>query len=86
MQTNKKLIIAIDGPGAAGKSTVAKLVAKKLNLTYIDTGAMYRSLGLYALRNNIEVTDVDGLVNALSKIDIYSYGVRYYENYNRKDT
>ena len=71
MQTNKKLIIAIDGPGAAGKSTVAKLVAKKLNLTYIDKGAMYRSLGLYALRNNIEVTDVDGLVNALSKIDIY---------------
>lgn len=66
-----KLIIAIDGPGAAGKSTVAKLLAKRLNSTYIDTGAMYRTLALYALRNNIAVDDVDGLVNALKKIDIY---------------
>ena len=38
----KKLIIAIDGPGAAGKSTVAKLLAKKMGYIYIDTGAMYR--------------------------------------------
>jgi cytidylate kinase len=41
-----KLIIAIDGPAAAGKSTVAKLVAKQLNITYIDTGAMYRAFTL----------------------------------------
>lgn len=67
----KKLIIAIDGPGAAGKSTVAKILAKKLNYTYIDTGAMYRSLALYALENNISIQDVDGLVNALKSIDIY---------------
>ena len=38
----KKISIAIDGPAAAGKSTIAKMVAKKLNYTYIDTGAMYR--------------------------------------------
>jgi cytidylate kinase len=70
MQQNK-LIIAIDGPGAAGKSTVAKILAKKLNLTYIDTGAMYRCLALYAYRNNIDPTDVDALVEGLKTLDIY---------------
>ena len=68
---NKKLIIAIDGPGAAGKSTVAKILAKKLNYTYIDTGAMYRCLALYAYRNNIDVEDVDALVKATNQIDIF---------------
>lgn len=68
---NKKLIIAIDGPGAAGKSTVAKILAKKLNYTYIDTGAMYRCLALYAYRNNIDVEDVDALVKATNLIDIF---------------
>ena len=70
MQQNK-LIIAIDGPGAAGKSTVAKLLAKKLNLTYIDTGAMYRCLALYAYRNNIDPTDVEALVEGLKTLDIF---------------
>ena len=67
----KKLVIAIDGPGAAGKSTVAKLLAKKLNYTYIDTGAMYRCLALYALENKIDIQDVDGLLSALKSIDIF---------------
>ena len=66
-----KLIIAIDGPGAAGKSTVAKLVAKKLNYTYIDTGAMYRCLALYALENNIDIKDEDALALAAQKIEIF---------------
>ena len=66
-----KLIIAIDGPGAAGKSTVAKLVAKRLNYTYIDTGAMYRCLALYALENNIDIKDEDALADAASKINIF---------------
>jgi len=66
-----KLIIAIDGPGAAGKSTVAKLVAKKLNYTYIDTGAMYRCLALYALENNIDIKDEDALAKAASEISIF---------------
>ena len=70
MQQNK-LIIAIDGPGAAGKSTVAKLLAKKLNLTYIDTGAMYRCLALYAYRNSIDPTDVDALVEGLKNLEIF---------------
>ena len=71
MQQNKKLIIAIDGPGAAGKSTVAKVLAKKLNLTYIDTGAMYRCLALYAYRNNLDPTNVDALVEGLKSLDIF---------------
>ena len=66
-----RLIIAIDGPGAAGKSTVAKLVAKKLNYTYIDTGAMYRCLALFALENNIDIKDEDALAKAAMDIDIF---------------
>jgi cytidylate kinase len=50
---SKKLIIAIDGPAGSGKSTSAKLVAKRLNYLYIDTGAMYRAVTLFALRNNL---------------------------------
>ena len=69
--SQNKLIIAIDGPGAAGKSTVAKIVASKLGYTYIDTGAMYRCLALFALENNIDINNVDALVDALKKIDIY---------------
>ncbi len=49
-----KLILAIDGPAAAGKSTVAKLVAKKLNITYIDTGAMYRAFTLFVMQKGID--------------------------------
>lgn len=69
--SQNKLIIAIDGPGAAGKSTVAKIVASELGYTYIDTGAMYRCLALFALENNIDINNVDALVDALKKIDIY---------------
>jgi cytidylate kinase len=50
---SKKLIIAIDGPAGSGKSTTAKLVAQKLNYLYIDTGAMYRAVTLFALRNGL---------------------------------
>ena len=49
--------IAIDGPAAAGKSTVAKLLAKKLNITYIDTGAMYRAFTYYVLSKNFDPKD-----------------------------
>ncbi len=51
------MIIAIDGPAGAGKSTVAKLVAKALNFLYIDTGAMYRAVALWALRQGIDTSD-----------------------------
>lgn len=49
----KKISIAVDGPSAAGKSSIAKIVAKRLDYIYIDTGAMYRCVGYYCLENNI---------------------------------
>ena len=49
--------IAIDGPAGAGKSTIAKLCAKKMNLVYVDTGAMYRAVALYLLESGIDVND-----------------------------
>ena len=51
------MIVAIDGPAGAGKSTVARAVAQRLNCVYIDTGAMYRAVALWALRANIPVED-----------------------------
>lgn len=48
--------IAIDGPAGAGKSTIAKLVAKKLQFVYVDTGAMYRAMGLYFIKHNLDYT------------------------------
>lgn len=64
---NKKIItIAIDGPAAAGKSTVAKLVAEKLDITYIDTGAMYRAFTWYCLEKGIDCeneTECDAVIN-----------------------
>lgn len=57
------LNVAIDGPAGAGKSTIAKMVAKKMGLIYVDTGAMYRAMALYFLRNNIDSTD-EAKVNA----------------------
>jgi CMP/dCMP kinase len=66
----KKLRIAIDGPAAAGKSTVAKIVAGKLSYLYIDTGAMYRSLTYKALKLNIDLHDENGLKELLSQTKI----------------
>ncbi|MDD5505271.1 MAG: (d)CMP kinase [Candidatus Omnitrophica bacterium] len=51
------MIVAIDGPAGAGKSTVAKILAKRLGFLYIDTGAMYRALTLKALENNVDISD-----------------------------
>lgn len=48
--------IALDGPSGAGKSTIAKIIAKELNYIYLDTGAMYRAFGLYAIQNGIDFT------------------------------
>jgi len=57
MLKNNKKIITIDGPAGSGKSTIAKLLAKKLGFNYIDTGAMYRTITLLALSNNIDPED-----------------------------
>ena len=62
--------IAIDGPGGAGKSTVAKAVAAKLGIVYVDTGALYRTIGLYVKQQNIEPADKDSVVGCLPDITI----------------
>lgn len=49
--------VAIDGPAGAGKSTIAKKIAKQLNYVYVDTGAMFRAMALYLLRNKVDATD-----------------------------
>jgi cytidylate kinase len=66
-------VIAIDGPAGSGKSTVAKETAERLDWRYLDTGAMYRCLCLYALRNNLETSDVKELVKGLQSMNIDMY-------------
>lgn len=66
----KKISIAIDGPSAAGKSSIAKIVAKRLDYVYIDTGAMYRCVGYYCLQNNIDLHDEQAVSGVLKKIKI----------------
>ncbi len=65
-----KIIITIDGWSACGKSTLAKQLAKKLNYLYIDSGAMYRAITLYFLRNHIDWTDVKEVKEALKNITL----------------
>ncbi|MGX4669465.1 (d)CMP kinase [Cerasibacillus sp. JNUCC 74] len=62
---NKTITVAIDGPAAAGKSTVAKIVAEKLSCIYIDTGAMYRAITWKALKNDVNVNEEAALVKLL---------------------
>ena len=52
------MVVAIDGPSGAGKSTIAKRLAERLGFTYIDTGAMYRAVALWGLRQNVDMTDM----------------------------
>lgn len=66
----KKIIIAIDGYSACGKSSTAKAVAKTVNYKYIDTGAMYRAVTLYFLQNHVELTNPKSVSDALSNINI----------------
>lgn len=62
--------IAIDGPSAAGKSTIARILAKTLNYAHLDTGAMYRCTAYWAIRNGIDLTDEDALANMISTMQI----------------
>lgn len=66
----KNLVIAVDGPAGAGKSTIAKLIAKELNIIYIDTGAMYRALTYKLLRENIDLNNIEEIVKVLKDTDI----------------
>ncbi|MCT4594708.1 MAG: (d)CMP kinase [Anaeromicrobium sp.] len=66
----RRITIALDGPAGAGKSTVAKKIAKLKNLVYIDTGAMYRAVTLNFLKNEISIENEKQVNEALSKIDM----------------
>lgn len=67
---NKYFIITIDGPSGAGKSTISKKIAVRLNISYIDTGAMYRAVAWATLRHNIDLNDAAGLERILKNIKI----------------
>lgn len=62
--------IAIDGPAGAGKSTIAKQIAKKLGIIYVDTGAMYRAMALFMLKNKIEASDSQAISKTCEQADI----------------
>ncbi len=64
------LVIAVDGPAGAGKSTIAKLIADKLNINYIDTGAMYRAVTYKCLQNNIDINNEEEVINIAKECDI----------------
>ncbi len=67
---SKKIIIAIDGWSSCGKSTLAKELAKELGYLYVDSGAMYRAITLYFLRNHVDWTDKNEVKNALDEISL----------------
>lgn len=62
--------IAIDGPSGAGKSTIAKAIAKKIEYVYVDTGALYRSIALFMIRNSVDVKDADRVSENLGGLDV----------------
>lgn len=67
---NKRLNIAIDGPAGAGKSTIAKMVSKKLNCIYVDTGAMYRAVALFFIKNGIASDDEKRIAKEIENIQV----------------
>lgn len=71
--------VAIDGPAGAGKSTIAKRLAKELGFVYIDTGAMYRAMAYYFITNGISPSDEEGITSACTKVNIsitYEEGIQ----------
>lgn len=67
---NNNIVVAIDGYSSCGKSTLAKALAKKLHFIYVDSGAMYRAVALYFLRNNINLESHDEITDALKNIHL----------------
>ncbi|MDR1773560.1 MAG: (d)CMP kinase [Clostridioides sp.] len=70
-KSKEKILIAVDGPAAAGKSTISKIVANKLQINYIDTGSMYRAITLKCLMKNVDIEDKKAVIDIAinSKID-----------------
>ena len=65
-----KYAVAIDGPAGAGKSSVAKEVSKRIGFIFVDTGALYRTVALYLLNNNIEASETEKIAEALKHIEV----------------
>jgi cytidylate kinase len=77
---SNNIIVAIDGYSSCGKSTLAKALAKKLHFVYVDSGAMYRAVALYFLRNKIDLNDHNQMTDALKKIHL-NFHARDYETH-----
>ncbi|MHB8207327.1 (d)CMP kinase [Mucilaginibacter sp.] len=77
---SKNIVVAIDGYSSCGKSTLAKALAKKLHFIYVDSGAMYRAVTLYFLRNNVNQSDISQVAEALNNIHL-NFHSRDYETH-----
>ena len=76
---SNRISIAVDGPAGSGKSTISKIIANKLNILHLDTGAMYRAVALTALEKGISISDVkavEGLLKGLDMVVTYEDGVQ----------
>jgi len=81
----KNITIAIDGYSSCGKSTIAKALAKKLHFIYIDSGAMYRAVTLFFLRNNIDLNNLSAIQNALNEIQLNFHSRDYQSHITLND-
>src|ERR1700709_1024978 len=77
---SKNIVVAIDGYSSCGKSTLAKALAKKLHFIYVDSGAMYRAVTLYFLRNNVDLTNTQQVADALKQVHL-NFHSRDYETH-----
>ena len=73
------IAIAIDGPGGAGKSTISKAVAKALKIVYVDTGALYRTVGYYARENGVSLTDARDSSKVAPLLPNITIDIKYYD-------
>ena len=76
----KEFIVTVDGPAGSGKSTIAKIIAKKYGFTYLDTGAMYRMIALYALENSIDLQDSEAIETMLKNTKLDIVGNQFFLN------
>lgn len=76
----REFIVTVDGPAGSGKSTIAKIIAKKYGFTYLDTGAMYRMIALYALENRISLDDTEAVEDMLKNTKLDIIGNQFFLN------
>lgn len=76
----KKFIVAVDGPAGSGKSTISKIVAKELEMTYLDTGAMYRMVTLAVIRNQVNIENLDEVNEMLDNLKLDIIKDKFYLN------